>query len=77
MYMTCIEFSIITRIMGEDQVVVVDIGSSSVKAGLSSDDIPEVVFPTVCGKPKFHRQVRTIFIYLKIISSISLIMFPV
>ncbi|XP_064645373.1 actin, clone 302-like [Lineus longissimus] len=42
--------------MCEDQVVVLDIGSSSVKAGLSADDIPEIVFPTVCGKPKFHRQ---------------------
>ncbi len=37
--------------MSEDTVFVVDIGSSSVKAGYSGDDIPAFVFPSTSNKP--------------------------
>ncbi len=36
--------------MIEDTVLVVDIGSSSVKAGFSGEDVPAFVFPSTTGK---------------------------
>ncbi len=36
--------------MAEDTIFVVDIGSSSVKAGYSGEDIPAFVFPSTANK---------------------------
>lgn len=36
--------------MAEDSVFVVDVGSSSVKAGYSGDDVPAFVFPSTANK---------------------------
>jgi hypothetical protein len=38
--------------MSEESILVVDIGSSSVKAGYSGEDMPSYVFPAAFGKSK-------------------------
>ena len=40
----------------EAQVLVVDIGSSTTKAGWSGDDEPRTIFPSVVAHPKFKNQ---------------------
>ncbi len=46
--------------MIEDTVLVVDIGSSSVKAGFSGEDVPAFVFPSTTGKaPSRNIEVST------------------
>lgn len=37
--------------MAEDAVLVVDVGSSSLKAGYSGEDIPSYVFPSTVSMP--------------------------
>eukprot|EP00918_Siedleckia_nematoides_P058546 GHVU01127795.1.p1 GENE.GHVU01127795.1~~GHVU01127795.1.p1 ORF type:complete len:251 (+),score=60.45 GHVU01127795.1:401-1153(+) len=37
---------------GRGTTVIVDVGSGFVKAGLQTDEIPSVVFPTVVGRPR-------------------------
>ena len=32
--------------MAEEQVVIIDVGSASVKAGYSGEDLPSCIFPT-------------------------------
>ena len=36
----------------EEDPIVIDIGSGTLKAGFSSDDAPKCIFPTIIGKPK-------------------------
>ena len=38
--------------LGGQPVVVIDTGSSTTKAGLSNEDSPKVVFPSVIGRPR-------------------------
>lgn len=40
--------------LGEVQAVVIDNGSGMVKAGLSGDDKPRAVFPSIVGKPVYR-----------------------
>ena len=42
--------------MNDEVVIVVDPGSSSVKAGFSGDDIPICIFPTLPWKSKPHLE---------------------
>jgi actin-like protein 6A len=44
--------SILTRILDEVSALVIDIGSSSVRAGYAGDDTPKAVIPTTYG---YHR----------------------
>jgi len=37
--------------MAEENIIVVDVGSSSVKAGFSGEDIPSYVFPSITALP--------------------------
>ena len=37
---------------GDEQALVVDVGSGMVKAGFAGDDAPRAVFPTIVGRPK-------------------------
>ncbi len=45
------------RSMSADEVpaVVIDNGSGTIKAGLSGEDLPEIILPTIIGRP---REVR-------------------
>jgi actin-related protein len=38
--------------MSEQQTVIIDNGSGTVKAGFASEDAPRAVFPSVVGRPK-------------------------
>ncbi len=49
--------------MSEDSVLVVDVGSSSVKAGYCGEDIPSFVFPSTVSIPTSRNvEVSTILI---------------
>ena len=38
--------------MAENQAIVIDNGSASIKAGFAGDDAPRAVFPSIVGRPK-------------------------
>merc|ERR1712070_854924 len=40
--------------MAEFEPLVIDNGSGMVKAGFGGDDAPRSVFPSICGRPKYH-----------------------
>ena len=40
--------------MAELEPLVIDNGSGMVKAGFGGDDAPRSVFPSICGRPKYH-----------------------
>lgn len=42
--------------MNDEVVIVVDPGSSSVKAGYSGDDVPTCIFPTLSSKSKTRQE---------------------
>jgi actin-related protein len=48
--------------MNEDAVFVVDVGSSSLKAGYSGEDVPSFVFPSTVSIPN-SRNVEVSIIY--------------
>lgn len=48
--------------MADESVFIVDIGSSSVKAGFSGEDIPSYVFPSAMTKiPQKYEEVSGLF----------------
>ncbi len=36
----------------ENEPIVIDLGSSTLKAGFASDDAPKCIMPMIIGKPK-------------------------
>ena len=46
--------------MADDSVLIVDIGSASVKAGFAGDDAPCAVFPSIAQKSARGAVVRTL-----------------
>lgn len=47
--------------MADESVFIVDIGSSSVKAGFSGEDIPSYVFPSAMTKiPQKHEEISVV-----------------
>lgn len=40
--------------MYENQIVIIDNGSSTIKAGFAGEDAPRAVFPTIVGRPYEH-----------------------
>lgn len=41
------------------QVAVIDNGSGTIKAGFSGHESPEIIFPTVVGRPKYKENIRS------------------
>lgn len=44
--------------MSEESIFIADIGSSSVKAGYSGEDIPSYVFPSTISKSLNHKNIE-------------------
>ena len=44
--------------MSDEPVIVVDVGSASVKAGFAGDDVPTSIFPSIVNKPVTGIDVR-------------------
>ena len=44
--------------MSEEQTVIIDNGSGSIKAGFAGEDAPRAVYPSLVGMPKYQGFIK-------------------
>jgi actin-related protein len=44
--------------MSENQIIIIDNGSSTIKAGFAGEDEPREIFPTIVGRPKKQSAIK-------------------
>ena len=42
----------------ENQIIIIDNGSSTINAGFAGEDEPRAVFPTIVGRPKKQSAIK-------------------